>query len=126
MNYEEIGKKAYETADQIAPDDIVAFSFESETQDKFTILRRLQTNGVKVAISLSIQNNGGVKISFRRNRELNSLDTNKLKVNEVASKLNGGGHEGASGAYANNLDDALNIINEWSKKLNYNFEHVSI
>lgn len=119
-------QKAYETADQIAPNDIVAFSFKSETQDKFTILRRLQTNGVKVAISLSIQNNGGVKISFRRNRELNSLDTNKLKVNEVASKLNGGGHEGASGAYANNLDDALNIINEWSKKLNYNFEHVSI
>ena len=100
--------------------------FTTEKINKIKHVHDYLDNNQYIGKVLSLASSIRVAEIVNDNRELNSLDTNKLKVNEVAGKLNGGGHEGASGAYANNLDDALNIINEWSKKLNYNFEHVSI
>jgi len=119
-------QEAYDIADDIAVFPIVAFSFAEDSQDKFTILRRLQTNGVKVAISLNLTKEGTVKISFRRNRFLSETENDKIQVQKIAEKLNGGGHPGAAGASAENLASALDFISAWAAEIDLEFHHVEL
>jgi hypothetical protein len=117
----EVRRAAYDVADQIPVHEVVAFQFQEDSQDKFTILRRLQSNGVKVAISLSLTVEGTVKISFRRNRFLTEDENNLIQVNTIAEKINGGGHAGASGAFHENVESAVELIAKWCDELGLEF-----
>ncbi len=118
--------KAIEIVEEIDTSfDIVAFIFEENTVDKFTILRKLQEKGVKVVISLS-KSQTGVTLSLRRNRLLSTEVANNIKLNELATSMKGGGHAGAAGAHTNTVEEAINIINKWSKlrDLSLNFQEI--
>ncbi|MHA2091802.1 MAG: hypothetical protein ACW98K_13195 [Candidatus Kariarchaeaceae archaeon] len=112
-------KIAVDIANEIdVSSDIVLFSFQEQTADKFTILRRLQERGALVVGSLSISA-AGVRISLRRNRSLDPSLAEKIQLNELAELMNGGGHAGASGADANSVEEAYTIISEWAKSLQF-------
>lgn len=95
--------------------DIIIYSFESDTIDKFGITRRLQKRGAKVVISLSKSANGN-KISFRRNRDLSKEESKNIQLNEIAGLLNGGGHAGASGGFSETYENALTLIHNWARE----------
>ncbi|MHA2252506.1 MAG: hypothetical protein ACXAD7_19230 [Candidatus Kariarchaeaceae archaeon] len=111
-------KVAIETANQMSIDaDVIIFTFEENSLDKFTLQRRLQERGAKVVISIS-KSNTVARLSLRRNRSLSEELNSKIKLNELAMQMNGGGHEGASGAIMSSISEALDIISAWSKRLN--------
>ncbi|MDH5644561.1 MAG: hypothetical protein OEZ01_01055, partial [Candidatus Heimdallarchaeota archaeon] len=70
--------------------DIIIFSYHEEKQDRFTITRRLQSRGAKVVCSLQISINNGIRISLRRNRNISIKDKELIKLNILASQMNGG------------------------------------
>lgn len=110
-------QQARDIADQINLDtDIIIFAFDEDTQDKFTILRRLQSNGAKVAVSFS-KAPSGVKISLRRNRHLTQSDNERIQLQKIAEQLGGGGHPGASGAFAQDVETGFQAIKQWGQTI---------
>lgn len=101
--------------------DVIIFSFNDDSVDKFTIINRLQENGAKVVISLS-KSISGVRISLRRNRKLPENEAKNILLNELAVLMNGGGHAGASGGHTNSIEEAQKIINNWSKEKNLSIQ----
>lgn len=119
--------KAKEIADSISIEsDVICFSFIADSIDHFTITRRLQNNGAKVVISMAIVPDG-VKISLRRNRDISKAMQERIQLNELAEKMNGGGHAGASGAKTSSIEKAIEIITEWclEKKLSMQCEEMN-
>lgn len=120
----ETRKKAYDIADSIEVDrDVIVFSYID--QDKLTITRRLQYNGAKVVISLGKIPNG-VKISLRRNRELSENLNHLIQLNELANLMNGGGHAGASGAFMQTTDEAIEKIKKWALDKNLTWKLIEL
>ncbi len=119
-------KEAVKIADNIdISKDIICFSYKADTIDNFTITRRLQTRGVKVVVSLA-RVPDGVKISLRRNRNLDENMNSKIQLNELAAKMNGGGHAGASGAKMPDVTTALREIYAWSNKIGLSVNHTEL
>lgn len=118
--------KGYEIANNIEINsDVIVFSFIQDTLDKFTITRRLQSRGAKVVISLS-KGVDGVKISFRRNKNLSEEENTKIQLNQLAEKLNGGGHAAASGGFSDDAENALKVIKNWCGKLKLSIKYLEL
>lgn len=117
-NHREHRKQAYDIANAMdIAGDIIAFSFNEDTVDKFTILRVLQDRGAKIVVSLSKSKNHGVKVSFRRNRFLSDEENSKYQLHKLAEQVGGGGHPGASGATVESVEEVLSHIQNWGKDL---------
>lgn len=58
-----------------------------------------------------------VKVSLRLSRTLPEELVEKYRVDLLAHSMSGGGHKGASGAEADNLDRVLKNIEKWTKEV---------
>lgn len=119
-------RESIEYADNMDIDaDIIVYSYLADTRDNFTITRRLQTRGVKVVISMAIVPDG-IKMSLRRNRQLSDKENKIIQLNELASKMNGGGHAGASGAKMLDIESALEQIKLWADELQLSMKYTNL
>ncbi|MCY3412286.1 MAG: hypothetical protein INQ03_11685 [Candidatus Heimdallarchaeota archaeon] len=114
-------KVAVDMAHSINQDvDMIIFIFTADSVDHFTITRTLQSLGAKIVISMAVQDNG-VKLSLRRKRGLSEELNQKILLNKLAIKLNGGGHAGASGAFMDNIQNSLKIIISWAEEKGFSY-----
>ena len=65
-----------------------------------------------------------VKVSLRLSRALSDELVDKYRVDHLAHSMSGGGHKGASGAEANDMEEVLEKIRNWSKEAGLNMSIV--
>jgi len=82
------------------------------------ITHELLHKGAKVGIYATTYDDY-VKLSLRLSKRLSEDEINYYRVDNLAKRMNGGGHKPASGCQTKTLDEAIKIIKEWAtnKKL---------
>ncbi|AGY41584.1 3'-to-5' oligoribonuclease A [Mesoplasma florum W37] len=87
----------------ILPDELMKkYNLSYEENGKFSNLLK-DLEGIDIWITFSIREDGKWRVEFR---------SNGIAVNELAVKWGGGGHKMAAGAIINNLDEAMQIVED--------------
>jgi oligoribonuclease NrnB/cAMP/cGMP phosphodiesterase (DHH superfamily) len=115
---------SYEIADSIETTDFIVVALDEDSLDIYSLRMRLLQR-MKVVISLS-RYPGGIKISLRRSKKISKNEEEKIQLNQIASKLNGGGHAGASGAHMDSIEQTLPILEKYAESLGYDFKFIDL
>jgi len=110
-------KEAYEIAENLELKDFVIIVDNPFHYNTAYIARGVMKRGA-IGAAYITDYPGEVKLSLRLSRSLSPEEVEKYRVDLLANQMSGGGHKGASGAEAENLEFALDKIIKWTKQKN--------
>ena len=115
-NLRQTRKKSVEIAKKIEIEDFVII-IDHPLHYNLTFMAREVMKRKSVGVAYLTVYPTEVKVSFRLNKSLTSNQIEKYRVDFLAKSMSGGGHKGASGAEAEDLDNVLVRIKNWAQKI---------
>ncbi len=118
-------KEAFEIAEKIELKDFIIIIDSPLHYNTAYIASLVMKRGAIGAAYITVYPDE-VKVSLRLSRNLEAKQVDKYRVDFLANQMDGGGHKGASGAEAENLDDVLAKIMDWTKEKDLKIEIVDL
>lgn len=118
-------KEAFDVVEGIKMKDFIIIIDDPLHYNTAFIAREVMKRGAIGAAYITV-NPDDVKISLRLSKTLRPDEVEKYRVDLLAKQMDGGGHKGASGAELKDLDQTLDKILLWTKKMNLQAETLDL
>ncbi|MHA1450100.1 MAG: hypothetical protein ACTSP4_11830 [Candidatus Hodarchaeales archaeon] len=113
-------KKSIDLISNLKCKELTIIILDKNTMDDTSMLHELLSKGAKVGISM-VRLQSSYKMRLRHSKTLSREENIMYRVDDLAGKLNGGGHIAASGARVRDSQKALDIIISWAKMKKLDF-----
>ena len=118
-------KIAYEIAEGVILKDFIIIIDTPLHFNTAYIAREVMRRGAKGAAYIT-EYPDVIKLSLRLNRVLTAEEVENYRVDHLAEQMEGGGHKGASGAEAENLEFVMEKIVGWAETKNLRVEIIDL